>query len=161
MEERMAGQRRKPEETGVVHRLAGRGEDALTKIMDELGKNSRVTDALGRAVSAKDKVDERTRKTLASIGVAAADEIKELRGQLERLEQRVAQLEEGRPTSRPESPARRSTTARSGTKTSGSSKRPTTAKNSGTSGSSSSGGSSPGSSSGTSTSGGSSQFPAP
>ncbi|MDQ3669159.1 MAG: phasin family protein [Actinomycetota bacterium] len=148
----MAGQRNKPEDTGVVHRLAGRGEDALTKIMDELGKNSRVTDALGRAASAKDKVDERTRKTLASIGVAAADEIKDLRAQLERLEKRLALLEGSGSPSSGKSPARRSTTSRSGTKkTSGASKRSTTAKTSGsTSGSGASGSSSSGSGEGSS-----------
>lgn len=154
----MADQRKKPEETGVVHRLAGRGEDALTKIMDELGKNSRVTDALGRALSAKDKVDERTRKTLASIGVAAADEIKDLRAQLERLEKRLAQLEDGTPSRPGKSPARRSPASRPATtKTSGSASRSTTPKRSGsTGGSSSSGGSSTSSGTGSSSSGNSS-----
>ena len=133
----MAGQRKKPEPSGVVSRLADRGEDALTRIMDELGKNSRVTDALSRAVSAKDKVDERTRKTLASIGVAAADEIGDLRGQLERLEKRLAQLEGGAATTRSGSrstrtPARRSTTSRSGAKkSSGTATRSSSAKKSG------------------------------
>ena len=127
----MADQRKKPEDVNVVSRLAGRGEDAITRLMDELGKNSMVTDALARAMSAKGAVDERTRKTLATVGLAAADEIKDLRGQLERLERRLTQLESGKASTGAKTPARRSTTSRSGTKktTSGTSKRSSTAKN--------------------------------
>jgi polyhydroxyalkanoate synthesis regulator phasin len=151
----MADQRKKPEDVNVVSRLAGRGEDAITRLMDELGKNSMVTDALARAMSAKGAVDERTRKTLATVGLAAADEIKDLRGQLERLERRLSQLESGKASTGAKTPARRSTTSRAGTKktTSGTSKRSsTTAKKktstSGSSASPSSTSSSPGSSSG-------------
>ena len=92
-EERMAGQRKRPSDAGVVSRLAGRGEDAITRLMDELGKNPRVTDALGKAMSAKGKVDDTTRKRLAQIGLAAADEVKDLRGRLDRLEKRLARIE--------------------------------------------------------------------
>jgi hypothetical protein len=136
----MADQSKKPADASVVSRLAGRGEDAITRLMDELGKNSVVTDALTRAMSAKGAVDERTRKTLATVGLAAADEIKDLRGQLERLERRLSRLESGKASTGAKTPARRSTTSRSGTKktTSGTSKRSSTAKNkTSTSGSSS------------------------
>ncbi len=112
----MAEQRKKPEDTSVVTRLAGRGEDAITRLMDELGKNSMVTDALARAMSAKGAVDERTRKTLATVGLAAADEIKDLRGQLERLERRLSRLERAEASTGGKTTARRSTTSRSGTK---------------------------------------------
>lgn len=78
---------------GVLGRLAGRGEDALTRLMDELGRNPRVTDALSRTMSAKGKVDETTRKTLSQVGLAAAGEISDLRKQLERLEKRLSKLE--------------------------------------------------------------------
>jgi polyhydroxyalkanoate synthesis regulator phasin len=91
----MAEGRKKDSETGTLSRLAELGEDALTRLMDELGKNPRVTDALGRAMGAKGKVDERTRKTLANVGLAAADELKDLRKQVERLEKRLAKLETG------------------------------------------------------------------
>jgi len=91
----MAENRKKEAESGVLGRLAERGEDALTRVMDELGRNPRVTDALGRAMTAKGRVDETTRKTLATVGLAAADEIKDLRTQLERLEKRLATLETG------------------------------------------------------------------
>jgi hypothetical protein len=91
----MAEDRKKEAESGVLGRLAERGEDALTRVMDELGRNPRVTDALGRAMTAKGRVDETTRKTLATVGLAAADEIKDLRTQLERLEKRLAKLETG------------------------------------------------------------------
>ncbi len=83
----------KESESGVFGRLAGRGEDALTRLMDELGRNPRVTDALGRAMSAKGKVDETTRRTLAQVGLSAADEVRDLRQQVEALEKRVEALE--------------------------------------------------------------------
>ncbi len=78
---------------GVVSRLAGRGEEAMTRLMDELGRNSRLTDALGRAVAAKGRVDETTKKTLAQIGLAGAEELTELRKRVESLERRLSQLE--------------------------------------------------------------------
>jgi septal ring factor EnvC (AmiA/AmiB activator) len=80
-------------DTGVLNKLAGRGEEAVNRLMEELGKNERVTDALARAMEAKGKVDERTRKTLGTVGLAAADQLEELRKQLERLEKRLAALE--------------------------------------------------------------------
>ena len=89
----MADELKKPSDAGVVSRLAGRGEEAITRLMDELGRNSRVTEALAKAMSAKGKVDETTRRTLNQVGLAAADEVKEVRGRLEALEKRLATLE--------------------------------------------------------------------
>ncbi len=81
-------------DTGVITKLAGRGEEAVNRLMEELGRNERVTDALARAMEAKGKVDERTRKTLGTVGLAAADQIESLRKQLEALEKRLAALEQ-------------------------------------------------------------------
>ena len=93
-------------ETGVITKLSKAGEDAVTKLMEELGKNELVTDAVARAMSAKDKVDERTRKTLGQVGVAGADEIKSLRKHLERLEKRLAALEhKEKPAAKPKTTA--------------------------------------------------------
>lgn len=78
---------------GVLGKLTERGEEAVNRLMEELGKNERVTEALALAMEAKGKVDDRTRKTLGTIGLAAADQIEELRKQLERLEKRLAALE--------------------------------------------------------------------
>jgi polyhydroxyalkanoate synthesis regulator phasin len=89
----MATKRKKPDEGGFVERLAGRGEEAVTRLLDELARNPRVTDALGRAMSAKGKVDAGARRTLSQVGLAAADELKDLRKQIERLEKRLAKLE--------------------------------------------------------------------
>jgi len=89
----MADQGNKETDASVLSRLANRGEDALTRVMDELGRNPRVTDALAKAMGAKGKVDTTTRKTLGQVGLAAAGEIGELRGRLERLENRLAALE--------------------------------------------------------------------
>ena len=89
----MATRRKKSDEGGFVGRLAERGEDAVTRLVDELSRNPRVTDALDRAMSAKGKVDAGARRTLSQIGVAAADELKDLRKQIERLERRLARLE--------------------------------------------------------------------
>ena len=74
--------------------------------MEEMGRNPRVTEALGKAMSAKGKVDERTRQTLRQIGLAAADEIKDLRAHLEQLEKRLAELEDGKPKTAAKKPAR-------------------------------------------------------
>jgi hypothetical protein len=93
-------------DTGVITRLSKAGEDAVTKIVEELGKNERVTDAVARAMSAKGRVDEQTRKTLGQVGVAGADEIKALRKHLERLEKRLAALEQKpKPAAKPKTSA--------------------------------------------------------
>jgi hypothetical protein len=149
----MAENRNKETETGVLSRLAERGEDALTRVMDELGKNPRVTDAVGRAMGAKGKVDETTRRTLATVGLAAADEIKDLRKQLERLEKRLAKLETGAASSSGSKAGRKRATS---TKASGGTARKPAKRPGGGSGTRSSGSSgTPSGGSGTSGAGGS------
>ena len=91
----MAGTRKQPTDERMVSRLAGRGEEALTRLVDELGKNEHVTDALGRAMAAKGRVDKTTRKTLGTIGLSPSPEVKDLLKRLERLEKRVEKLEAG------------------------------------------------------------------
>ena len=109
---------KQPSDENVLSRLAGRGEDALTRLVDELAKNSRVTDALGRAMAAKGKVDETTRRTLNQVGLAPADEVRELRARLAELDARIAKLEatgEGRPRARAGRKPATSTKASGGT----------------------------------------------
>lgn len=89
----MAKKTKKDTEAGTLGRLSKRGEDAVTKLVEELGKNERLTEALGRAMSAKGKVDGAGRKALGQVGVAAADELQDLRKHIERLEKRLAKLE--------------------------------------------------------------------
>jgi polyhydroxyalkanoate synthesis regulator phasin len=108
----MAGARKEPTDEGVVSRLAGRGEEALTRLMDELGRNERVTDALGRAMAAKGKVDETTRKTLGQIGLTSSEDVKDLAKRLERLEKRVQKLETGGRSAAVRKAPSRSATAR-------------------------------------------------
>ena len=84
---------KKPDDSGFVGNLAERGEKAVNRLLDELAHNPRVTEALGRAMSAKGRVDSSARKTLGQLGVAAADELKDLRKQIERLEKRLARVE--------------------------------------------------------------------
>lgn len=105
----MATKRKKPDDGGFVGRLAERGEETFTRLVEEFANNPRVTEALDRAMTAKGKVDAGARKTLSQIGLAAADELKDLRKQIERLERRLARLE-GASTSTAESSS--STTAR-------------------------------------------------
>jgi polyhydroxyalkanoate synthesis regulator phasin len=110
-------------DTGVITRLSKAGEDALNRFAEELGRNERVTDAVARAMAAKDKVDDATRRTLGQVGVAAADEIKDLRKHLERLEKRLAALEQkpeeaAKPktaTARPKAAAKPKTAAKKST----------------------------------------------
>lgn len=102
----MAGTHKQPTEEGMVSRLAGRGEEALTRLIDELGKNEHVTDALGRAMAAKGRVDETTRKTLGTIGLTSSQELTDITKRLERLEKRMEKVEGARKSS-PASRARK------------------------------------------------------
>ena len=111
----MATQRKKEPDSGMVGRLAERGEDAVTRLLDELGRSPRVTDALGRAMAAKGKLDSSARAALGSVGLAAADEIRDLRKQLERVERRLAELESGSGTTAKKSESKKTPTARKGT----------------------------------------------
>jgi chromosome segregation ATPase len=100
--------KRKKDDSGAIGRLASRGEEAATRLFEELGRNPRVTDALGRAVSAKGRLDSGARSALGTVGLAAADELKDLRKQVARLEKRLAKLE----ASGTRSTTRRSTTSK-------------------------------------------------
>src|SRR6185436_19606840 len=97
---------KKPSDGGMVNRLAGRGEEAVTRLVEELSKNPRVTDALSRVMDAKSKIDQSARGAVAQAGLAAADELKYLRKQIERLERRLAKLEST------DKPAAKKTTAK-------------------------------------------------
>ena len=55
---------KKPSDGGMVNRLAGRGEEAVTRLVEELSKNPRVTDALSRVMDAK------TRSTRARVALS-------------------------------------------------------------------------------------------
>jgi hypothetical protein len=89
-------------DAGTLGRLSKAGEDALTKFLDELGKNERVTDALGKASSAKGKLDDGAKRALGGVGRAAAEELRDLRKHVERLEKRLAKLEaESKPKAKP------------------------------------------------------------
>jgi hypothetical protein len=91
----MATKTKKDESSGVVGRLAGRGEEALTKLMDELGRNERVTEAISRAMNAKGKLDTTSRGALHGIGLAPLDDVRDLEKRLESLEKRLAKVESG------------------------------------------------------------------
>ena len=97
---------KKPSDGGMVNRLAGRGEEAVTRLVEELSKNPRVTDALSRVMDAKTKIDQSARGAVAQAGLAAADELKDLRKQIERLERRLVKLEST------DKPAAKKTTAK-------------------------------------------------
>jgi polyhydroxyalkanoate synthesis regulator phasin len=90
----MASKGNKADDSGFVGGLAERGEKAVNRVMEELARNPRVTDALDKAMSAKGKVDSSARRTLSQLGLAAADELKDLRMQIERLERRLARVED-------------------------------------------------------------------
>jgi len=80
-------------EPGVVTRLAERGEEAMSRLADELGKNQVLSDALHRMASAKGKVDAASRSAFAQLGLASADEVEKLRKKVAALEKRLAALE--------------------------------------------------------------------
>ena len=109
---------RKTADEGVVSRITGRGEDALTRLMDELGRNSLVTDALARAMSAKGRLDTASRGALGQVGLAAADDLDDLRKQVADLEKRLAKLEGAGKSSGTSRSGRSSTTTTKSTSTS-------------------------------------------
>jgi len=88
-------------EGSTLGRLADKGEEAVTKLIDELAKNPRVTDALARVMEMKGKADEKTRQTLANSSGAAASQIKDLRIHLEKLEKRLQKMEGDSTTAAP------------------------------------------------------------
>lgn len=103
--------KKKDTEVGTLGRLSKRGEEAVTRLMEELGKNERVTEALARVMSAKGKVDDTSRKALGQVGVAAADELADLRKHIEQLEKRLAKLEgTAKPSPRAKTAASKATT---------------------------------------------------
>jgi hypothetical protein len=119
----MAQQRKKDTDANVVGRLAERGEEAVSRLMDELGRSPRVTDALSRAMSAKGRLDSASRSALSSIGLAPADELKDLRKQLERLERRLTKLETGTTARTKRSETKKTPTAKKRTATRSTSKK--------------------------------------
>lgn len=96
-------------EAGTLARFSKRGEETVNRLLDELGKNERLTDALARATAARGKLDDSAKRALGQVGVAPADEVKELRRQVERLEKRLAKLESAAKPAR-KAPARKATT---------------------------------------------------
>jgi chromosome segregation ATPase len=111
----MATRGKKPE-PGVVERLSKRGEEAFTRLAEELGRNERLADALGKAMSAKGRLDGASRRALGQVGLAAADELRELRAQIEKLEKRLAKLE-GASTSAKRGETKATSTAKKRTRT--------------------------------------------
>jgi hypothetical protein len=111
--------KRKQDTESTLGRFSKRGEDAITRLVDELGKNERVTDALGRAMSAKGKLDGASRRALGQVGLAPADEVKNLRKQVERLEKRLAKLEGGAASGGKKTAASKTTTKSRTRKTTG------------------------------------------
>jgi len=105
----------KETDAGTLGRLSKAGEDALTRLVEELGKNERVTDAVARAMAAKDKLDDGAKRAVGQVGLAAAEELKDLRKHIERLEKRLAKLEadaKPKPAAKPRTTKPRATTTR-------------------------------------------------
>jgi hypothetical protein len=103
----------KEADAGTLGRLSKAGEDALTRLVEELGKNERVTDAVARAMSAKGKLDEGAKRAVGGVGLAAAEELKDLRKHIERLEKRLAKLEaDAKPATKPQATKPKTTTTR-------------------------------------------------
>ena len=107
----MATGESKDYDSGVVGRLAGRGEEAMSRLMDELGRNRTVTEALTRALAAKGMLDTASRTALTQVGLAPADDVRELRRRVMDLEKRLAKLEGGT-TRQQKSPAKTSARAK-------------------------------------------------
>jgi len=106
----------KENDTGTLGRLSKAGEDALARLAEELGKNERVTEAVGKAMAAKGKFDDGARRAVGGVGLAAAEELKDLRKHIERLEKRLAKLEaeaKTKPAAKPSTTRARKTVEKS------------------------------------------------
>ena len=97
-------------DAGVVGRLAGRGEEAMSRLMGELGRNRTVSEALTRAGAAKGMLDTASRTALTQVGLAPAEEVRELRKRVIELENRLAKLEGA--SRRPKSTAKTTRTSK-------------------------------------------------
>ena len=78
---------------GVLGRLAGRGEEALRRLYDELDRNARTHEALERLLEARGRLDKVQRSVLHQLNLAPADEVEKLRKEIARLERRLAKVE--------------------------------------------------------------------
>jgi ubiquinone biosynthesis protein UbiJ len=72
----------------TLGRLAGKGEEALRVLTEELEKNR-------RAQQAKDRLAKLQRSTMQQLNIALADEVVELKKEIASLEKRLAKLEKG------------------------------------------------------------------
>ena len=103
----------KETDAGTLGRLSKAGEETITRLVDELGKNERITEAMARAMSAKGKLDEGAKRAAGQVGLAVADELKDLRRHVERLEKRLAKLEaDSKPKPKPAAKPRASAAAK-------------------------------------------------
>ena len=103
----MATAQKRKAEPGVIGRLAERGEETIHRLLEEAEKNRTVADAVQRAATAKGKLDAASRAALLQIGLAPAEDVKELRRKLEALEKRVAKLEGSKKPVTKRAPARK------------------------------------------------------
>ena len=117
---------RKASDSSVVGRLAGRGEEAMSRLIDELGRNRTLTEALTRALAAKGMLDTASKTALTQVGLAPAEDVRELRRRVMDLEKRIAELEGGskRETTRQGKPATKASARAKGTSASKSTRSP-------------------------------------
>jgi hypothetical protein len=81
--------------------------------MDELGRNRKETEGLTRALAAKGMLDNASRTALTQVGLAPAEDVRELRRRVMDLEKRLVKLE-GR-TTRTRKPAAKTSARAKGT----------------------------------------------
>jgi hypothetical protein len=72
---------------GPLERLAGKGDEALRRVAEEIGRAAPLTDARGR-------LEQVERSVLDRLNIAAADEVGELRATVAELERRLLRIEE-------------------------------------------------------------------
>ncbi len=89
----MATAQKKKAEASVITKLAEKGEETIHRLVEEAEKSPTLSDAMHRALAAKSKLDSASRSALLQVGLAPAEEVRELRRNLEALEKRVAVLE--------------------------------------------------------------------
>ena len=89
----MATAQKKKPEASVITKLAEKGEETIHRLVGEAEKSPTLSDAIHRAKSAKSKLDSASRSALLQMGLAPAEDVRELQRKLEALEKRVTKLE--------------------------------------------------------------------
>ena len=83
-----------PEQAGCRKRIAGRAEDAIGRLADDLIENPVINSALSRAFSAREKVAQAQQSAMDALNLPSASELEKLGRRLRTISQRLEEVED-------------------------------------------------------------------